>query len=197
MPAPNDTPKTHPANCPYCGDHLATKGICWNCYDEENAVPVDNADWHERRKTYRGGRWVVDGFKKSGRSEAESIARAEDPGNIQFALELSGFSGLVDILADRWATEALRQLLLAEDRDTLRALLDCHKGGQHIPRKTKRGPTPKRGVHIEQEVLQLKRAGKTNGEIAKLLGTKRSTVAAAYNNITNKIAAQQEGDTEQ
>jgi len=178
--------------CPVCGDALDRKGICWNCFDEQNAEPVDDPDRLERRKAYRGGRWIVDGFIRTTRcSEAEAIAKAEKSGNIRFALELSGFSGLVDILADRWATEALRQLLLAEDKDILKTLLDCHKGGRYFPRKAKRGPMPRSGIHIEQEVLRLKRAGKTNGEIAKHLKTKTSAVAAAYNNITNKIARRQ------
>ncbi len=83
----------------------------------------------------------------------------------------------------------LRQLILAGDKDTLKALSECHKGGLfHQPR---RGPKPKKGVHIEHEVLRLKREGKTNPEIAKHLGTKSRTVAAAYSNITKKIAEEQ------
>ena len=187
---------TTETDCPCCGDHLDKKGICWNCYDQLNAeLADDDPKWHEHRRAYRGGRWIVDGFMRGRRSEGEAIALAEKPGNIHFALELEGFYGLVDILADRYATEALRQLILAGDTDTLKVLSDCHKGGRFY--QAKRGPKPKTGVHLEREVLRLKRAGKTNGEIAKLLGMKKSTVAAAYNNVRNKIAKEQIADRRQ
>jgi hypothetical protein len=176
---------TPQAPCPFCFEELDRKGICWHCYDDDHSE--EDKEYHERRRAYRGGRWIVDGFMRTRRSEAEAIALAEEPGTIIFALELCGFSGLVDILADRCATEALRQLVLARDKETLRALADCQKGGLYF-NKVKRGPRPKTDVHLEREVLRLKRTGKTNGQIAKLLGTKKSNVAAAYNNITNKIA---------
>jgi len=171
-------------SCPICGGDLDGKDICWTCHDERND-PAEAAASLERRKAYRDGRWIVDRYIRARCSEAEAIAKAEKPGNVRFRLKWFGFDGLVDILADRWATEALRQLLLAEDRETIQALLCCHV------RKAKPGPRPKSGIHIEQEVLRLKRAGKTNGEIAKLLKTNKNTVAAAYNNITKKIAALQ------
>jgi hypothetical protein len=181
--------------CPFCGSDLARKGICWDCYDRVNLELPDEDDKGDlERRAYRGGRWIVDGFMSGGHSEEEAIALAEKPGNIQFGLDLCGLSGLVDILADRWATEALRQLIIAEDKETLTALSEGIKGGRIFKWKRKRGPRPTGVVHVEQEVLRLKREGKSNGNIAKALGIKKNTVAAAYNNITDKIARQQSHD---
>ncbi len=99
---------------------------------------------------------------------------------------------LDEIRADRWASEALRQLLISKHKGTLENLAAWIERLRHPNKRTKRGPRPKDGVHIEQEVLRMKRAGKTNGQIAKKLGTtKNATFAAAYNNITNKIVRQQ------
>jgi hypothetical protein len=176
--------------CFDCGHALDRKGICWNCYDRDHQEPQeDSKEAIERFKSYRDGRWFVDRHMADGLSEEQAIAEVQDPFFIGVQLF---FGGLEKILADRWATEALRQLLIADNRATLETITTWLSQKFKSQKGKKRGPKPKRGRHSEQEVLRLKRAGKTNGQIAKMLGTKITIVAAAYNNITKKIAKRQQ-----
>lgn len=178
--------------CPDCGRALDRKGICWNCYDiQENVEPPEELEYSvEIFKSYAGGRWIVDGLIRQGDSEAEAIAEVQNPSFIRIALDL-GSNGLMEILADRYASEALRQLLLANDAGTLTALSGNIRRLLNGGHRRRRGPKAKAGAHIQEQVLRMKRDGKTNGQIARALGTKKSTVAAAYNNITNEIAQHQ------
>ena len=178
--------------CLDCGHALDRKGICWNCYDRGHQEPQeDSKEAIERLRAYRDGRWFVDSYMAQGLSEEQAIAEVQDPFFIGVQLF---FGGLEKILADRWATEALRQLVIADNRATLETITDWLSQKFKSEKRSKRGPRPKGGKHTEQEILRLKRAGKTNGQIAKLLRTKNTIVAAAYNNITNKIARQQRQD---
>jgi len=177
--------------CPYCGCRLNEKGICWNCYDLQNAEPPDDVvPSIETLKAYRGGRWVVDELMKEGVSEGEAIADAQNAVQLQNALSF-GTRGLVGILADQYATETLRQLIIAKDERILNALSVCVERLLHPEHRSKRGPAPKADGHIEQKVLRLRREGKQNPEIATMLETTPRTVAAAYSNITDKIAEEQ------
>ncbi len=189
MPDPITDPRSGRPYCFDCGHRLARKGICWNCYDREIQDPPEQAQNDlETFKNYQGDRWIVDGWIEYGHSEAEAIAEAQHPSYIGMLL----WAGRLDeILADRVATAALRQLLITNHKGTLENLAAWIERVRNPDKRTKRGPRPKDGVYIEQEVLRMKRAGKTTGQIAKKLGTKKATVAAAYNNITNKIARQQ------
>jgi hypothetical protein len=192
MPDPITDPRTGSIYCFDCGHPLKRKGICWNCYDLDNQEPEAPEDT-QRFKDYRGDRWIVDDWIARGRSEAQAIAGVQIPWNINKRL----CEGRLDaILADRYASEGLRQLLIAKDKDTLEALAywieDFCLPNIRRNIRFKRGPKPMNGIHIEHEVLRMKREGKTNGEIAKALKTTRPKVAAAYNNITNKIAKRQQ-----
>jgi len=162
--------------CPYHGDDLDKKGICWTCYEllQEDLQRVENEDAE---------------YERTRHSEAETHALLQRADHIKTTLEWTGLVGLAQILADREQTEALRLLILARDEETLKVLFNCHKGSVFF--KPKPGPRMKNGIRLEEQVLRMKREGKTNGQIAKVLKTKKSTVAAAYNNITNKIAKEQ------
>ena len=192
MPAPITDPRSGRPNCFDCGHRLTNKGICWNCYDRAHQESQeDSRKAIERFKTYRDGRWLVDSvMAEAGLSEEQAIAEVQDP--VFIGVQLF-FDRLDNILADRVATEALRQLLIEDHRATLESVRGflSQEFKSEKEKGTKRGPTAKRGEYKEREILRLKRAGKTNGEIAKILGTKKTIVAAAYNNITNKIARQQ------
>ncbi len=192
---PNPTKTVERVYCPFCGYVLTVKGICWNCYEREDQGPPDeSAESIEAFNSYRGGRWLVDDWMADGISEPDAIARVQSPSYIRTELF---FGGLSTILADHWATEALRQLLIKRDKPTLEELSRCVDTLLNRKKVTKRGPRAKDGLHREREVLRLKRDGKTNGDIAELLGTQKSTVAAAYNNITNKIARRQRQERNQ
>lgn len=175
--------------CPICGHVLTKKGICWNCYDLENQEPPDESpESIEAFNSYRGGRWLVDDWMADGLTEEQAIVEVQDPSSVRMLLSFDGFGR---ILADHRATEALRQLLIQRDKSTIDALFRCVERLKTPTHVTKRGPRSKDGLHREQEVLRLKRDGLSNGEIAKRLGVNKSAVAAAYNNITNKIALRQ------
>jgi hypothetical protein len=58
---------------------------------------------------------------ENGFSEEEAIAYVQDP---MFIVVQLFFDRLDHILADRWATEALRQLLIEDRRETLEAIKD-------------------------------------------------------------------------
>jgi hypothetical protein len=176
--------------CFDCGHTLDRKGICWNCYDREHQESQeDSRKTIERFKSYRDGRWLVDSFIADGLSEEQAIAEVQDP--VFIGIQLF-FDRLDHILADRLATEALRQLLIEDHRATLESVKDFLSREFKSKKGAKRGPKAKRGEYKEREILRLKRAGKTNGQIAKILGTKTTIVAAAYNNITKKIAIRQQ-----
>jgi hypothetical protein len=163
--------------CPKCSHVLDRKGICWPCYDQE----AQNKN--ETLKLYRDGSWLVDLLVREGNSEDEAAEFVECRYDVLAWIEMFEHEGLVEVLADHSATETLRQSIIAKDRRTLKALSDCLRGEQ--------GPSPKKRGHLEQQVLRLKRAGKTNNQIAKDLGINKNSVAAAYNNITKKIARRQ------
>ena len=192
MPDRITDPRSGRPCCFDCDHALDRKGICWNCYDRDHREPEeDSKEAVERFRSYRDGRWLVDSYRADGLSEEQAIAEVQDP----FFIGVQLFFGKLEhILADRWATEALRQLLIADNRATLETITNWLSQKFKSEKRTKRGPKPKRGVYKEQEILRLKRAGKTYGQIAKMLGTKKTIVAAAYNNITNKIARQQRQD---
>jgi len=191
MPAPITDPRSGRPYCFDCGHRLTNKGICWNCYDRQHQESQeDSREAIERFKSYRDGRWLVDSvMAEDCLSEAQAIAEVRDP--VFIGIQLF-FDRLDRILADRVATEALRQLLIEDHRATLESVRDFLSQEFKSKKGAKRGPKAKRGEYKEREVLRLKRAGKTNGEIAKILGTKENIVAAAYNNITNKIARRQQ-----
>ena len=192
MPERITDPRSGRPYCFDCGHALDRKGICWNCYDRDHQEPQeDSREDIERFKSYRDGRWLVDSFVADGLSEEQAIAEVQHP--LFIGVQLF-FGELEQILADRWATEALRQLLIEDNRATLENVTAWLSKEFKSNKGTKRGPKPKRGRHIEQEILRLKRAGKTNGQVAKILGTKKTIVAAAYNNITKKIAKRQQED---
>lgn len=192
MPNRITDPRSGRPYCFDCGHALDRKGICWNCYDREHQEPPDVLpEAIEKFKAYRDGRWLVDSWMADGLTEEQAIAEVQDPGFIRLLLF---FGRLAQILADQWATEALRQLIIANHRGTIENLEAWIKRLRNPNKGTKRGPKPKGGVPIEHEILRLKRAGKTNGQIAKMLRTTKTNVAAAYNNITNKIARQQQED---
>jgi hypothetical protein len=155
--------------CPNCYGDLDKKGICWACYEQEFAEDQGSDD--------------LDG------TEALALAK-ELAGSLQFTLQLFGYHGLAKILADSEETAALRTLIITNDEGTLKAL---SKLGNSRFFKSKRGPQRKNGLHHEEIVLQLRREGKTNAKIAKILGISKNAVAAAYSNITNKIATHQAG----
>lgn len=184
------------AYCPICGYVLTEKGICWDCYDREENLepPEESAESIEAFNSYRGGRWLVDSWMEDGISEAEAIAHVQSTSSIRMALF---FRDLPSILADHWATEALRQLVIKRDKPTLQELSRCVDTLLNPQKVTKRGPRARNGLYKEREVLRLKRAGKTNGEIAKALGTTKKIVAAAYSNITIKIASRQRHQRDQ
>ena len=185
-----DAAKTKQPRCPDCGHGLDKKNICWNCYDRENEQSPDEPDEPDF-KSYRGGRWIVDRLMGVGDSESDAIAEAQHPDAIRMRLSW-GFDGFAEILADRYASEGLRQLLIAKDPSVLAHLARCIELLRNPQKGTKRGPRPKAaGVHLEEQVLRLKRAGKSYRQIAKLLGMIENNVGAAYSNITNKIAKQQ------
>jgi hypothetical protein len=171
-------PTETPEECPYHSDDLDKKGICWTCYDllQEDLQRIDNEQWADERARH---------------SKAEALALLQKADSIQFTLELFGLWGLTQILADREQTEALRLLIVVRDEKTLKVLFNCHKRG------AKRGPRRKNGVHLEEEVLRLRRAGKSSTQIARLLKKTTNQVSAAYNNITDKIAREQIKDREQ
>jgi len=178
--------------CFDCGHALDRKGICWNCYDREHQEPPeDSVEAIEKFKSYRDGRWLVDNWMSDGLSEEQAIAEVQ---NHHFIGMLISFGRLDQILTDRWATEALRQRLITNHRPTLEGLANWIERVRNPHKGAKRGTQLRHGVPVEQEVLRLKRVGKTNGQIAKILGSKKHIVAAAYNNITNKIARQQQED---
>jgi hypothetical protein len=190
MPAPITDPRSGRPSCFDCGNALDKKGICWNCYDRQHQESQeDSRKAIERFKSYRDGRWLVDSvMAEDGLSEDQAIAEVQEP--VFIGVQLF-FDRLDRILADRVATEALRQLLIEDHRATLESVRDFLSQEFKSKKGAKRGPKAKRGEYKERETLRLKRAGKTNGQIAKTLGTKKTIVAAAYNNITNKIARQQ------
>jgi hypothetical protein len=189
MPDQKATVERKRTYCPICGYVLTKKGICWNCYDRENQEPQEeSAEAIESFISYRGGRWLVDNWMEDGISEAEAIAQVQSPSYIRTQLF---FGSLSTILADHWATEALRQLLIKRDKLTLEELSRCVDNLLNPQKVTKRGPRAKDGLHREQEVLRLWRAGKKNSEIAELMKTDYNTATAALTNITNKIAKRQ------
>jgi len=191
MPDPITDPRSGHPYCFDCGHRLTNKGICWNCYDREHQESQeDSRKAIERFKSYRDGRWLVDSvMAEDGLSEEQAIAEVQEP--VFIGIQLF-FDRLDRILADRWATEALRQLLIEDHRATLESVNDFLSQEFKSKKVTRRGPKASRGDYKEREILRLKRAGKTNSEIAKILGTKPTIVAAAYNNITNKIARRQQ-----
>lgn len=191
MPAPVIDPRSGRPSCFDCGNALDRKGICWHCYDQEARKPQrDSKEAIARFKSYHDGRWLVDSIMaEDGLSEEQAIAEVQEP--VFIGIQLF-FDRLDRILADRFATEALRQLLIEDHRATLESVNDFLSQEFKSKKGTKPGPKAKRGDYKEREILRLKRSGKTNGEIAKILGTKPTIVAAAYNNITNKVARRQQ-----
>ena len=114
----------------------------------------------------------------------DAIADLNDPATLSLIL---GWSGLEYILADKYATAALRKFLIQRHPGILANLAAYAK--QRKP-KGKPGPKPKVGKkYLKQRIAELDAKGLSNGKIAKIIynTSAKANIVAAHLHQFRKI----------
>ena len=169
--------------CEVCHYRLDQRGNCPHCEErmEEEAerAAVDAAEEHRRFEAYQGDTYLTDSWMEDGLTAPEAIAKVQNTQGLCWMLE---FGGLEKILADRWATQALRRELMAGNKAILECLLAGAKALKKSRAKRKRGPRPKTGKYVYEKVYALREQGLSFGQIARRLwkDPKKDRLAAAH-----------------
>lgn len=114
---------------------------------------------------YIGDTYFVDELAGGDLTFEEAVAEVQEPLTLYLILQIRGL-GLEYILADKYATAALRKHLIADDRLVRLGLL---ADAQAEKPKGKPGPRPKNGKHIGEQIAELDARGLTNRQIAKVV----------------------------
>jgi hypothetical protein len=170
--------------CEVCHYRLDENGHCRHCdsrleWEAEQAAVVA-AEEQRRFEEYQGDTYLTDSWIEYGVTPEEAIAQVQNPQSLCWMLE----SGQLEyILADRWATQALRRELMAGNRALLECLLIGTKRLKNSRGRRKRGPRPKNGMYAYEQVRQLRdERHMTFGQIARKVwkDPKKDRLAAAH-----------------
>ena len=157
----------------------------------ERWTPAETAQYfRERVAAYEGDSYLVDDLVESGLADEEAQAQVGDPEVIKAYLE---FDGLLNILADRTASKALKKAILAGRADVIDTLVTAT---QKLKVPSKRGPKAKmvHGKYLFERIFELKNEGSSYGQIAMAVYGKRSPdkislVKVQYAQAKKRLAA--------
>jgi hypothetical protein len=120
---------------------------------EAEQAEVEAAEERQRFGEYQGDTYLTDSWIEYGFTLEEAITHVQRLQSLSWMLQVGQ---LEYILADRWASQALRRELMAGNKAILESLLI---GTQYLRKargKRKRGPRPKGGKYIYEIVRQLR-----------------------------------------
>lgn len=143
--------------CDVCHRRLDENGNCRHCAErlewEAEQAEVEAAEERRRFQEYQGDTYLTDSWIEYGVSRKEAIEQVQNPGSLCWTLQVGQ---LEYILADRWASQALRRELMAGNKSILESLLIGAQTLKKSSGRGKRGPRPKNGKYIYEIVRQLR-----------------------------------------
>ena len=170
--------------CEECQHRLDENGHCRHCEErlewEAEQAEVEAAEGRRRFEEYQGDTYLTDSWIEYGFTLEESITYVQKPESLCWMLQVGQ---LEYVLADRWASQALRRELMAGNKAIVESLLIGAQSLKKSRGKRKRGPRPKNGKYIFEIVRQLREEKQmTFGQIARQLWNdpKKDRLAAAH-----------------
>ncbi len=154
---------------------------------EEDLQDLIEAAQEARREfeAYNGDEYLISGRMDENTPFAKAVSELTDPRTLLLILS---WGGLEYILADKYATAALKKLLIQRHPGILANLAAYAK--QRKP-KGKPGPKPKDGKHLYERIMELDAKRLSNGQISlAIFGTVayRNLVAAHLTLGRKKVA---------
>jgi len=153
---------------------------------EEDLQEQIEAAQEARREfeAYNGDEYFIRNWVDEDTPHEQAVAELTNPFTLSVLLSLNG---LECILADKYATAGLKNLLIQRHEGILGDL--AAYAARKKP-KRKPGPRPKGGKYLQQKIIELDDQGLSNGKIAIIVygtPTKRNLVAAHLNQARKKI----------